>query len=253
MMKDCPHRQQKGTKDFKKNAKVKGTAEDMSKDSPTKETQQQKSEASGTTSSSSLLSSPTVSGGGSGRIGGGRSWGVTKSQSRAMKAVRLKQICVETGFQGFALLEWHTLMNGVKMIPIEVELAQGTTVLYRHPKHRTLLSLEEVEPIIPFRLLVERGCKVEWRKTGCSIRRPTLGAIDCWLRNGCLTMHRQPALDMLSQIELEDQGRWRSLMRTGGALNFLNYHIQFFNTWLVRAKTQKLCPGTDEFEARRWL
>lgn len=85
MMKDCPHRQQRGTKDFKKNAKVKGVGEEVSKDSPTKETQYRNSEASGTTSSpsSSLLSSPTVSGGGSGRTVVGRrrrSWGVTKSQ-----------------------------------------------------------------------------------------------------------------------------------------------------------------------------
>ena len=136
---------------------------------------------------------------------------------RTLKAVRLKQVFVEpvnTSLQGFALLDGgatHALRTAhpderSEMTPIEVELATGTTVLYRHPKHRTLLSLEEVELIIPLGLLVERGYKVEWRKTGCSIRHPTLGAIDCWLRSGCPIMHRQPALDMLSQIELEDRG-----------------------------------------------
>lgn len=43
------------------------------------------------------------------------------------------------------------------LYPVVVELATGSTTLYRHPSHQTLLSMESVEPIIPLHALAERG------------------------------------------------------------------------------------------------
>ena len=94
--------------------------------------------------------------------------------------------------------------------PIKVELAQGTTTLFRHPGHSTLLSLTEVEPIIPLSLQVEKGFNISWRRTGCVIRHPKIRDVSCWLRNGCPVMDRGSALQMLEQFEAE-QGRTSAL------------------------------------------
>ena len=237
MAKDCVHRQPKNFKDVKKAARLRGVAPEGSKEGPTKEKEVEVgSPGSTSTSSPSPLSPTTVSGGGLKDSGGGSPTKMLEEKPkndiatdliqeaatllktlRSVKTMRIKQISAhpqEFGTQGFALLDGgatHALRvarpeERAELFPVEVELAQGSTVLYRHPKHRTLLSLTEVEPIIPLGLLVERGFKVEWRRSGCSIHHPTLGPIPCWLRNGCPIMHRQPALDMLAQFEMEDQG-----------------------------------------------
>ena len=41
--------------------------------------------------------------------------------------------------------------------PVQVELACGSTMLWKKPGSMTLLSKDEVEPIIPLRMLVENG------------------------------------------------------------------------------------------------
>ena len=78
---------------------------------------------------------------------------------RSLKAVRMKSIG-EGNFGGpgeYALLDGgatHGLRQAKPeeepdLIATKVELACGSTVLYKHPKHQTLLSKEPVEPIIP--------------------------------------------------------------------------------------------------------
>ena len=44
----------------------------------------------------------------------------------------------------------------------EVELACGSTVLYKHPGTSALLTLDPVEPITPLRMLVNAGFVVKW-------------------------------------------------------------------------------------------
>ena len=81
---------------------------------------------------------------------------------RGIKAVKLKS--VDEGRFGdpgqYALLDGGAT-NGLRMAraeeiphmePTTVELAHGTTTLYRMPGHHTLLSKTAVEPIIPNQL-----------------------------------------------------------------------------------------------------
>ena len=131
---------------------------------------------------------------------------------RSMKKVRLKQVSAGLGgtaHDRFALLDGgatHALRMAHPherddLHPIEVELAQGTTTLFCHPGHST--SLTEVEPIMPLSLLVEKGFKISWRRTGC-VRHPELGDVKCWHRNGWRVMDRCSALQMLEQFEAEE-------------------------------------------------
>lgn len=102
----------------------------------------------------------------------------------------------------------HALRRGTpeelqRADPVTVELACGTTTLYRKKGSGTLLSDQEVEPIVPVRLLVEHGYRLTWGPDECNIEHPTKGKIRCWRRSGCPVMNREEALDLIE--ELEDQ------------------------------------------------
>ena len=85
--------------------------------------------------------------------------------------------------------------------PITVELAYGHTTLYHYPGLSTILSKEEVEPIIPLRMLVDGGYRIHWTRTGCTIRFGRDRALQCWLRGGCPVMDRHDALELLDELE----------------------------------------------------
>ena len=87
---------------------------------------------------------------------------------------------------------------------ITIKLAHGSTTLYQKEGIRSLLSLDPVEPIIPLRMLIERGFKVNWSSSGCTIRLEKGPPLACWLRNGCPVMERGSALHLLSVLEAEE-------------------------------------------------
>ena len=63
----------------------------------------------------------------------------------------------------------------------------GSVTLYTCPWHNTLLALESVEPIIPLRLLVDRGFKIDWGQQRCAkgVRSWTeQQPCSCWIRVG---------------------------------------------------------------------
>ena len=85
--------------------------------------------------------------------------------------------------------------------PVQVEMAMGSVTLYKCPAHNTLLALDSVEPIIPLRLLVDHGFKINWQKDRCDISHPKHGTLECVRRQGCPVMDRQSALDLLESLE----------------------------------------------------
>ena len=139
---------------------------------------------------------------------------------RTLKACRLKQICrIQPGGEHegeVALLDGgatHPLRMaevGEKdhLIPVQVELAHGSTTLYRKEGCSTLLSLDEVEPIIPLSLLVQHGFRIDWSANGCTINHPRQGPILCWLRGGRPVMKRSAALAMLREFEELEKGHY---------------------------------------------
>ena len=234
MSRECPTRKDKDQKDPKKVAKVKNTS--LNKESPVKGTEDSDaskgSDAATTTTSQpspASLKSSQASGSRDGEKeggGGGASTGSTEATTallveatgllkslRALKACRLKQVCpIQPGSgaeQEVALLDGgatHPLRTAEPgerehLIPVQVELAHGSTTLYRKEGCSTLLSLDLVEPIIPLTLLVHHGFQVQWSKEGCVIKHPRQGPIPCWLRGGCPVMNRRKALEMLREFE----------------------------------------------------
>ena len=124
---------------------------------------------------------------------------------RSVKAVKVKQVNYEPDCEQrpVALLDGGAT-HGLRMAepwergalePVQVELASGSTWLYRHGSHKTLLSLTQVEPIVPLLRLVSMGFRIEWSSRGCKIFHPSRGVIQCSLRGG---------------YRLSDDGTWRS-------------------------------------------
>ena len=134
---------------------------------------------------------------------------------RSLKAVRMKSVG-EGNFGGpgeYALLDGgatHGLRQAKPeeepdLIATKVELACGSTVLYKHPKHQTLLSKGPVEPIIPLEWLVAADYRITWRRDSIVIHHPTRGPLKCSLRGGCPVMPRTEGLDLLADLEKMQQ------------------------------------------------
>ena len=138
--------------------------------------------------------------------------GLLKSlKGQQLKAVRIKS--VGEGNYGepgeFALLDGGAT-NALRkarsdelqrLYPTVVELAHGTTTLYRVQEHQTLLSKTDVEPIIPLSWLVQSGYKIDWSRDRCVIQHPKRGPLPCELRAGCPVMKRSQGLELLDDLE----------------------------------------------------
>ena len=138
---------------------------------------------------------------------------------RSMKALQAKYLASRGEddhlyHAGVALLDGgatHALRRGsaeelANAEPVQVELAHGSTMLWKRKGSMTLLSREEVEPIIPLRMLVENGYMLKWSAASCEISHPDHGKIRCWRRSGCPVMNREEALNLLSQLENMEKG-----------------------------------------------
>ncbi|CAL1162674.1 unnamed protein product [Cladocopium goreaui] len=135
--------------------------------------------------------------------------GLVKSMT-SIKSVFIKTVKMDKECGGeYALLDGgatHALRQAKSsevphLWPVQVEMAMGSVTLYRCAAHNTLLALNNVEPIIPLRLLVDHGFKIDWQKDRCDISHPKHGNLQCVRRQGCPVMDRSEALSLLESLE----------------------------------------------------
>ncbi len=88
-----------------------------------------------------------------------------------------------------------------KATEVTVELATGKATLFQDPMTGTLLTSEDVEPIVPLKGVVDLGYKIKWDASGCVIHHPTQGKLACWLRNGYPVVRENHAMKLISEIE----------------------------------------------------
>ena len=230
--KDCPTKKDRSLRDVKKVSKVKGaqsSSEATSKPSEEVSRSKVNEEVTGPTATSSSTPLKKSKASGSENVEKvaapstdaataliAEATSLLKSL-RSMKACRVKQVVLA----GMNLDDPVALLDGgatnlPRMVepherddlsPVQVELAHGSTTLYKKPHCSTLLSLDPVEPIIPLNLLVQHGFKIQWSRQGCVIQHPRHGPIRCWLRAGCPVMNRSSALKMLQEFEQLEMGQ----------------------------------------------
>ena len=135
---------------------------------------------------------------------------------RTMKMLRLKELKPQcsNGCGALALLDGGAT-NGLRrarphemtrLVPVTVELASGSTTLFRVKEHNTLLTKDNVEVIVPLHRLVKLGYKLQWTSAGVKITHPQSGRIECTLRGGCPVLSEKQALALLDIMEKEDKG-----------------------------------------------
>ena len=135
---------------------------------------------------------------------------------RSMKMLRVKELKhkVGTDEEAVGLLDGGAT-NGLReayphemphLVPVRVELASGSATLYKVNEHRTLLSKEKVEVIVPLHRLVGLGYRLNWSKGGVKISHPEYGRIECTLRGGCPVLPERQALALLEVMEKADRG-----------------------------------------------
>ena len=132
-------------------------------------------------------------------------------QLRFAAADGIQEECDEDGqWQGkVALVDGgatHALRQGSKhelknATPVQVDLAHGATTLYRKANCSTLLTPDPIEPIVPMRVLINRGYSVSWTSRGCVITHPARGPLKTWRRQGCPVMREDDALALLAELE----------------------------------------------------
>ena len=94
---------------------------------------------------------------------------------------------------------------------VQVALASGTTDLKQDVVTGSLLTLHDVQMIIPMAALTQLGYEVKWTGSGCTISSPDGAQLPVQLDQGCPTLPRQEGLRILPQVE--DQKRRETHMK----------------------------------------
>ena len=98
-------------------------------------------------------------------------------------------------------------------VEVTVELAHGCLQLHQDRESGTILTENDVEPIVPLRGLIELGYAIKWSATGCEVRHPSRGRIRCWLRGGCPVVEESHALALIGEIEQMEREKKKTALR----------------------------------------
>ena len=85
--------------------------------------------------------------------------------------------------------------------PVQVALASGTAELKQDAVTGSLLTLHDVQMIIPMAALTRLGYEVKWTGSGCKINSPDGAQLPVRLDQGCPTLPRREGVDILQRVE----------------------------------------------------
>ena len=91
--------------------------------------------------------------------------------------------------------EW----NGAR--EVGVTLAGDVKRMMKQARTGSVLTDQEVQPIIPMSMLVEAGCKVTWNNSQCMVRHPTLCRLNISLQSGCPELNPRQAREVTADLE----------------------------------------------------
>ena len=97
---------------------------------------------------------------------------------------------------------------------IEVALAEGSRMMKQCSSTKTLLTQEQVQPIIPVSLITSLGYQVQWNENGCRISHPGRQDLPVEMIQGCPTVRFDVGMKLFEEIE----GQQKELCRVRAVL-----------------------------------
>ena len=155
---------------------------------------------------------------------------------------------------------------------IQVSLACGKKVPLKMTKGGTMVSSEDVEPIVPLgRLVSVLGCKLEWDQQGLVLNHPQRGAIKTRDQGGCPHVRKELALSLIEELEeaseagcqalgeareieqekAEEEGWIKEFVQNHPVLSRLPNYIQ---EELIKIPSQTTAglPGVNKRRRKKW-
>ena len=120
-------------------------------------------------------------------------------------------------------------------VEVQVALASGSVTLRQVPWTKTLISRNEVQPIVPLGVLAEIGYSIRWEGKEFEVIDTQGKILDSELENSCPTVSEQMGLQLIREIE-------KQVMMQKARLAVLN--------------GEKVPPGVEaqvDAETKRWL
>ena len=102
-------------------------------------------------------------------------------------------------------------------LPVTVQLAVGEATMSAN-KYGTLLSPDQIQPIIPMSSLAALGCVISWTDVGVSIRHPSRGLLPVRLHNKCPEIPHQLTLELIEEYECLLQQKHQSRSQAKSAV-----------------------------------
>ena len=85
--------------------------------------------------------------------------------------------------------------------PVSVQLAVGEARMFANA-YGTLLTPDDVQPILPMAFLPDLGCSMTWTDRGCSVRHPRKGLLPVRLNHQCPELPVNLVLELINEHEL---------------------------------------------------
>ena len=106
----------------------------------------------------------------------------------------------------------------MQAIPTEVQTATGKTQLRMSKMSRSLLTKDDLQPIVPLGMLTQHGCKMRWHRDGCALTHAKLGEVKVTVRDNCPYVTNDVGLKLIRELETAETNKrlmLRSLEVTG--------------------------------------
>ena len=106
----------------------------------------------------------------------------------------------------------------MQAIPTEVQTATGKTQLRMSKMSRSLLTKDDLQPIVPLGMLTQHGCKMRWHRDGCALTHGKLGEVKVTVRDNCPYVTNDVGMKLIRELETAEKNKQlmlRSLEVTG--------------------------------------
>ena len=91
--------------------------------------------------------------------------------------------------------------------PTEVQTATGKTQLRMSKTSRSLLTKDDLQPIVPLGMLTQHGCKMRWHRDGCALTHAKLGEVKVTVRDNCPYVTNDVGMKLIRELETAEKSK----------------------------------------------